>query len=157
MPDRLLSDWFENAAKQAPQSAQALGNYVANDLLRELSESNQTVEDCRMTPDTLLSLVQAVDKGTITKQIAKEVFIEMFNSGETADQVVERKGLKPDFDENQVKTWCQEAIDENPRSVEDYRAGNEKALNALLGPVMKKSRGKANPQLVNKLIRSLLS
>ena len=83
-------------------------------------------------------------------------FPEMFKSGETAEQVIERKGLKPDFDEDQVKVWCQEAIDENPKPVQNYKDGNEKALNALLGPVMKKSRGKANPQLVNKLIRDLI-
>ena len=81
----------------------------------------------------------------------------MFKSGETADEVIERKGLKPDFDDDQVKTWCQEAIDENPRPVEDFKSGNDKALNALLGQVMKKSRGKANPPLVNKLLRELLS
>lgn len=157
VPDRLLSDWFEAAAAQSPKQAQAIGNYVANDLLRELSESGQTLEQCRMTPDTLLSLVAAVEKGTITRQVAKDVFIEMFKSGETADQVIERKGLKADFDEDQVKSWCKEAIDENPRPVQDYKSGNEKALNALLGPVMKKSRGKANPQIVNKLLRELLA
>ncbi len=157
VPDRVLSDFFETAAKQAPQSAQALGNYVTNDLLRELSESSQSLADCRITPDHLLSLVAAVEKGTITKQIAKDVFVEMFNSGELAEAVIDRKGLKPDFDEDQVKVWCQEAIDENPRPIEDFKSGNEKALNALLGQVMKKSRGKANPQAVNPMLRSLLS
>lgn len=157
VPDRVLSDWFEAAAKQAPKLAQAIGNLVANDLLRELGESGQSLEECKITPYTLLGLVQVVDKGTVPKNVAnKDVFPEMFKTGETADEVIERKGLKPDFDENQVKVWCQEAIDENQKSVDNYKAGNEKALNALLGPVMKKSRGKANPQLVNKLLRELI-
>jgi len=156
VPDRGLSDYFEEAARKAPKSAQAIGNYVANDLLRELSESSTALADCKMSAANLLSLVQVVEKGVITKQIAKDVFIEMFNTGETAEEVVERKGLKPDFDDDQVKTWCQEAIDENPRPVEDYRSGNEKALNALLGQVMKKSRGKANPQVVQGLLKELL-
>ncbi|MDQ8203678.1 Asp-tRNA(Asn)/Glu-tRNA(Gln) amidotransferase subunit GatB [Pelagicoccus sp. SDUM812003] len=157
VPDRKLSDWFESAAKQAPKSAQALGNLVANDLLREMGEAGISLDECKITPDSLLTLVRAVEKGVVPKNVAnKDVFPEMFKTGETADQVIERKGLKPDFDEGQVRAWCQEAIDENPRPVEDFRSGNDKALNALLGPVMKKSRGKANPQLVQKLIRELL-
>jgi aspartyl-tRNA(Asn)/glutamyl-tRNA(Gln) amidotransferase subunit B len=157
VPDRELSEYFESAAQKAPQSAQAIGNYVTNDLLRELSESNTALSDCRISSDGLLSLVEAIEKGVITKQIAKDVFIEMFNTGESATEVIERKGLKPDFDEGQVKVWCQEAIDENPRPVEDFRSGNEKALNALLGQVMKKSKGKANPQIVQGLLKELLS
>ena len=157
VPDRALSDFFEEAAKQAPKSAQAIGNYVTNDLLRELAEANLPLSESKVTAAHLLSLVQAVDKGVITKQIAKDVFIEMFQTGELADAVIERKGLKPDFDEAQVKLWCQEAIEENPRPVEDFKSGNDKALNALLGQVMKKSKGKANPQVVNPLLRSLLS
>ncbi|OUW17452.1 MAG: glutaminyl-tRNA synthase (glutamine-hydrolyzing) subunit B [Opitutales bacterium TMED158] len=155
-PDRALSDYFEAAAKEAPDQAQALGNYVTNDLLRELAASGQSLAESKITPPHLLSLVKAVAAGTITKQIAQDVFIEMFKSGEMAGEVIERKGLKPDFDDGQVKTWCEEAIEENPRPVEDFKSGNDKALNALLGQVMKKSRGKANPPLVNKLLRELL-
>ncbi len=157
VPDRNLSDYFESAAKQNPKQAQAIGNYVVNDLQRELYESNESLEDCKMSPDLLLTIVNAVDKGVITKQIAKDVFIEMYKSGETADQVIERKGLKPDFDEDQVIAWCKEAIEENPKPVEDFKSGNEKAINALKGQVMKKSRGKANPQAVDGLLRKLLS
>ncbi len=156
VPDRELSEYFESAAKKAPKNAQAIGNYVTNDLLRELSESSTPLCDCKISPDDLLSLVDVIEKGIITKQIAKDVFIEMFNTGESANEVIERKGLKPDFDDGQVKSWCQEAIDENPRPVEDFRSGNEKALNALLGQVMKKSRGKANPQVVQGLLKELL-
>lgn len=157
VPDRGLSDYFEAAAKQSPKLAQAIGNYVTNDLLRELSEAGQVLSDCKVKAEHLLSLVHAVEKGTITKQIAKDVFTEMFKSGELADAVIERKGLKPDFDDEQVQAWCQEAIDENPRPVEDFKSGNDKALNALLGQVMKKSRGKANPPAINRLLRKLLS
>ena len=157
VPDWELSEYFESAAKKAPKCAQAIGNYVTNDLLRELSDSNTALSECKISPDGLLSLVEVIEKGVITKQIAKDVFIEMFNTGESATEVIERKGLKPDFEEGQVKDWCQEAVDENPRPVEDFRSGNEKALNALLGQVMKKSRGKANPQIVQGLLKELLS
>ena len=156
VPDRALSDWFESAAKQAPDQAKAIGNYVVNDLLRDLGEANQTLEDCKITPDTLLSLVKAIDRGDITKQIAKEVFTEMFNAGESADQVIARKGLKQEDNSEELQQWCEEAISENPKPVEDYKSGNEKAINSLKGQVMKKSRGKANPQKVDALLRELL-
>lgn len=157
VPDRALSEFFEEAAKNEPSKAKAIGNYVTNDLLRELSEAGQSLAECKVAPEHLLSLVEAVEKGTITKQIAKDVFVEMFQSGELAGEVIERKGLKPDFDDDQVKVWCQEAINENPKPVDDFRSGNDKALNALLGQVMKKSLGKANPQSVNQVLRELLS
>ena len=157
VPDRALSEFFEEAAKNEPSKAKAIGNYVTNDLLRELSEAGQSLAECKVAPEHLLSLVEAVEKGTITKQIAKDVFVEMFQSGELAGEVIERKGLKPDFDDDQVKVWCQEAINENPKPVDDFRSGNDKALNALLGQVMKKSRGKANPRSVNQVLRELLS
>lgn len=157
VPDRELSEWYEAAASKAPEKAQAIGNYVANDLLRELGGAGVKLADCRITPESLLGLVKLVEEGVITKQIGKDVFNEMFRSGETAEAVVKRLGLRPDFDEGQVRTWCAEAIAENQRSAEDFKSGNEKALNALLGPVMKKSKGKANPQLVNQLLRELLS
>ncbi len=157
VPDRALSEFFEEAAKKNPSKAKAIGNYVTNDLLRELSEAGQSLVVCKVSPEHLLSLVEAVEKGTITKQIAKDVFVEMFQSGELAGKIIDRKGLKPDFDDEQVKVWCQEAINENPKPVDDFRSGNDKALNALLGQVMKKSRGKANPQSVNQVLRELLS
>jgi len=157
VPDRALSEFFDEAAKKDPSKAKAIGNYVTNDLLRELSEAGQSLAECKVSPGHLLSLVEAVEKGTITKQIAKDVFVEMFQSGELAGEVIERKGLKPDFDDDQVKVWCQETINENPKPVDDFRSGNDKALNALLGQVMKKSRGKANPQAVNQVLRELVS
>ena len=157
VPDRALSEFFEEAAKKDPSKAKMIGNYVTNDLLRELSEAGQSLAVCKVSPEHLHSLVEAVEKGTITKHIAKDVFVEMFQSGELAGEVIERKGLKPDFDDDQVKAWCQEVIKENPKPVDDFRSGNDKALNALLGQVMKKSRGKANPQSVNQVLRELLS
>jgi len=155
-PDRELSDWFEIAAKQSPKQAKAIGNYVVNDLLRDLGEAGQFLVDCKVTPDTLLSLVDAIDRGDITKQIAKEVFSEMFATGESADQVIARKGLKQEDNSEELEKWCREAIDENPKPVEDFKSGNEKAINSLKGQVMKKSRGKANPSKVDALLRELL-
>jgi len=155
-PDRELSDWFEIAAKQSPKQAKAIGNYVVNDLLRDLGEAGQFLVDCKVTPDTLLSLVDAIDRGDITKQIAKEVFSEMFATGESADQVIARKGLKQEDNSEELEQWCREAIDENPKPVEDFKSGNEKAINSLKGQVMKKSRGKANPSKVDALLRELL-
>lgn len=157
VPDRELAEYFEEAVTQAPKKAQAIGNLVVNDLLREISEANTSLAESKIRPTDILSLVEVIEKGVITKQIAKEVFIEMFKTGESAMEVVDRKGLKPDFDEGQVKTWCEEAIAENPKPVESFKSGNDKALNSLKGQVMKKSKGKANPQVVDGMIRDLLA
>ncbi|MEM9158899.1 MAG: Asp-tRNA(Asn)/Glu-tRNA(Gln) amidotransferase subunit GatB [Verrucomicrobiota bacterium] len=158
VPDRELSEYFETAAKQAPKSAQAIGNYVVNNLLRELGEAGLSLAESKVQPEHLLSLVSVVEKRVITKNVAnKDVFPEMFKSGETADEVIERKGLKSDIDSGQVEAWCREAIAENPNPVEDYKSGNEKAINSLKGQVMKKSRGKANPQEADEILRKLLS
>jgi len=80
----------------------------------------------------------------------------MFATGESADQVIARKGLKQEDNSEELEQWCREAIDENPKPVEDFKSGNEKAINSLKGQVMKKSRGKANPSKVDALLRELL-
>ena len=93
VPDRALSEFFEEAAKKDPSKAKMIGNYVTNDLLRELSEAGQSLAVCKVSPEHLLSLVEALEKGTITKQIAKDVFVEMFQSGELAGEVIEPEGF----------------------------------------------------------------
>jgi len=155
--ERELCDFFQRAAEARPQQAQAVANWIANDLRRELSERGLALADGPLTPDHVVSLVDAVAEGVISSNIAKEVFVEMFRDGETAAQIIERKGLRQETDAGQIEAWCREAIAENPKPAADFQAGNEKAINALKGQVMKKSRGKANPQAVDDLLRRLLA
>jgi len=157
VPDRALSDWFEQAVGGVPSRAQAVANWVANDLLRELAAAGASLAECRIQPSHVAGLVEAVEAGVISSSIAKEVFAEMFRSGETAQQIIERKGLKQSTDTGELERWCAEAIAASPRSVADYRSGNEKAINAFKGAVMKASKGKANPRLVDDILRRLLA
>jgi aspartyl-tRNA(Asn)/glutamyl-tRNA(Gln) amidotransferase subunit B len=156
VPDRQLSDYFEEAARVAPEKAQAVGNWIANDLLRELSAAGQSLAESKIRPAHILGLVKLVEEGAISSNLAKEVFIEMFATGETADEIVERKGLKQSNDVGELEQWCAEAIAANPRSVADFKAGKDNAVNFLKGQVMKQSKGKANPKTVDEVMRRLL-
>jgi len=157
VPDRALSDWFEQAVGGVPARAQAVGNWIANDLLRELAAAGQSLAECRIQPAHIAGLVAAVESGVISSSIAKEVFVDMFRTGDTADAIIERKGLKQSTDTGELEAWCAEAIAANPKSVADYRSGNEKAINAFKGPIMKASKGKANPKLIDEILRRLLA
>ncbi len=156
VPDRTLSEYFEKAISANPTKAQAIGNWITNDLLRELSDSGRSLEDCLIHPEHIVGLVEQVESGAISSNIAKEVFAEMFTTGESAEAIVDRKGLKQSTDVDELAQWCKEAIEANPGSVTDFKSGNEKAINALKGKVMKESKGKANPRIVDEVMRRLL-
>ena len=102
-------------------------------------------------------MVGLIEAGTITKQIAREVFTESFGSGETPSAVVERKGLKDDTNSDELEQWCRDAIAGNDKAREQFLGGKDGAINAMKGPVMKASRGKANPKLVDETLRRLLA
>ena len=125
--------------------------------LRELAAAGQTLSTTKVQPAHIAGLVQAVESGTISSSIAREVFTGMFATGETADAVIDRKGLRQSTDTSELERWCAEAIAANPRSVADFKSGNEKAINAFKGGVMKASKGKSNPKLVDEILRRLLS
>ena len=156
VPDRALCDYFEEAAKLGGRP-QAAGNWIANDLLRELAAAGTALADCRVRPAQVAGLVRLVEDGVISSSLAKEIFIEMFQTGEPPEAVVERKGLRQSTDAGELESWCAAALAGNPRSVTDFRAGKENAINALKGFVMKQSRGKANPRLVDEILRRKLA
>jgi aspartyl-tRNA(Asn)/glutamyl-tRNA(Gln) amidotransferase subunit B len=153
--DLALSRYFEAAAKQAGKP-KAIANYVLNDLLSALSVASKSVDECPIPPIHLQALVSLVDEGKINSKQAKEVFAEMFASGSAPADIVEAKGLKQESDLGAIETICQEVIQTNPKSVEDYRAGKAAAINFLKGQVMKASKGKANPNLVSETLERLL-
>lgn len=160
-PSRELSEFFE-AALETHHSPKLIANYVANDLLRELSassehgEQNLKVSACKLTPAHIGTLARIIDEGLISKQIAKEVFTEMFATGAMPDAIVERKGLKQSNDSGEIEALCREAIAGNAKAVQQYKDGNDKAINALKGPVMKATKGKANPAMLDQLLRQLI-
>jgi aspartyl-tRNA(Asn)/glutamyl-tRNA(Gln) amidotransferase subunit B len=156
VPDRALGDFFEEAARLCGKP-QAAGNWIANDLLRELGASKAGLAQSKVRPAHVAGLVKLVDSGAILSNAAKEVFIEMFQTGETPEEVVARKGLGAETNLGELERWCAEAIAANPKSVADFKGGKESALNAFKGPVMRAAKGKADPKLVDETLRRLLS
>jgi aspartyl-tRNA(Asn)/glutamyl-tRNA(Gln) amidotransferase subunit B len=157
VPDRELSDYFEEAAKLAPGKAQAVGNWIANDLLRELGNAKLSLAASKVRPAHIAALVQLIDAGTILNQAAKEVFVDMFQSGEMPGAVVARKGLKAETNLGDLEQWCRDAITANAKALAEFKAGKDSAINAFKGPVMKAAKGKANPKLVDETLRRLLA
>ncbi len=160
-PERELCEFFE-AALLEHSAPKAIANYIANDLLRELAEASEhgqsalSISQCPLTPVHIASLVRVIDEGVISKQIGKEVFSEMFRSGKMPEVIIEEKGLKQSNDSGEIEALCQEAIAGNAKAVAQYKEGNAKALNALKGPVMKATKGKANPAVLDEILRKLI-
>ena len=160
--NRELCEFFEDAL-QTYEAPKQIANYITNDLLRELSAASEhgdsalDVGQCKLTPAHIGNLAKIIDEGTISKQIGKEVFTEMFVTGEMPDAIVEKKGLKQSDDTDEIEALCLEAIAGNAKAVGQYKEGNTKALNALKGPVMKATKGKANPAMLDDLLKKLIN
>jgi len=157
VPDHALSHYFEEAAKAAPGRAQAVANWIVNDLLRELGAAGISLSDTKVRPAQVAALTALIDAGTITNQVAKQVFVEMFATGAEPAAIVEAKGLKSENNSDELEQWCRESIAANPKSLADFKAGKDSAINGFKGPVMKASKGKANPKLVDEALRRLLA
>ena len=155
--DRGLADYFEETARLCGKPQMA-GNWIVNDLLRELGSSGQTLAQSKVRPSHLAALVQLVDSGAVLTNAAKEIFIAMFASGETPGAIAERSGLKAaPADTGELEQWCRDAITASPKALAEFKAGKDSAINAFKGPVMKAAKGKANPKLVDETLRRLLA
>ncbi|MFI3291742.1 MAG: Asp-tRNA(Asn)/Glu-tRNA(Gln) amidotransferase subunit GatB [Opitutales bacterium] len=161
--DRALTEYFETALSLNAKDPKAIANLLINDLLREISSANQEAEEevslanTNMTPANMVELINIIQEGTISKQIAKEVFVDCFKTGKSPRDIVKDKGLSQNSDTGEIETFCKEAIAGNAKAVAQYKEGNEKALNALIGPVMKLSKGKANPAILLETLKKLLA
>ncbi|WP_152396741.1 Asp-tRNA(Asn)/Glu-tRNA(Gln) amidotransferase subunit GatB [Paenibacillus guangzhouensis] len=146
-----LADFFEESLNYT-KDAKAVANWIMGDLLAHLNANNLEMSDVKITGQGLGEMIGLIEKGTISSKIAKTVFKEMIDSGTAPQAIVEEKGLVQISDEGAIKAIVDKVVDANPQSVEDYRAGKDKAIGFLVGQVMKESRGKANPALVNQLL-----
>jgi aspartyl-tRNA(Asn)/glutamyl-tRNA(Gln) amidotransferase subunit B len=149
--DRALADYFE-AAVGAHPNPKALANWIGSELLRELRGDPAAVPTSPIRPAALARLVALVDAGTISGKMAKELFERMARTGEAPDAIVEREGLRQVADEGALRQVIDEVVAAHPGVVEDYRRGKKQAAGFLVGQVMKATQGKANPQLVNRLL-----
>jgi len=146
-----LAAFYERAAERS-KNPKAISNWVTTELLGKLAEAKKTIDESPVKPEQLAELVSLIESGQISGKIGKEVFAEMFGSGKGASMVVKEKGMVQVSDAGSLEGFVEEAIARNPKSVADFRAGNEAAINFLKGQVMKLSKGKANPQLVGEIL-----
>jgi aspartyl-tRNA(Asn)/glutamyl-tRNA(Gln) amidotransferase subunit B len=153
---KALAEFFD-AVMQHYKDPKVVSNWLMGELLRLLNASNKSIAESPIKPQGLAELLNLLDKGTISGKIAKQVFEEMFNSGESAEAIVKAKGLVQISDEGAIAAVVEQVIANNPKSVEDFKNGKEQAIGYLVGQVMKETKGKANPALVNKLLREQLS
>ncbi|WP_339061051.1 Asp-tRNA(Asn)/Glu-tRNA(Gln) amidotransferase subunit GatB [Tepidibacillus marianensis] len=148
---RALADYFESTLEYT-QDAKAVSNWMMGELLKYLNVESLEISESKVTPQMLGELIQLVEKGTISIKIGKAVFRDMLESGKAPKTIVEEKGLVQITDEGAIAAIVDQVIANNPQSVEDFRNGKDKAVGFLVGQVMKESKGKANPGVVNKLI-----
>ena len=153
--DKLLADYFEECVGLSQDSPKELSNWIINDVLRELNERKTNVQDFVVSPKMLVELVKI--KPTIGSSIAKDVFVEMINTGKTAPSIVKEKNLTQMDDVSELNDIVTKVIEENPKAAEDYGKGKKSALTFLIGQTMKVTKGKANPKILTEIFKEKLS
>jgi len=146
-----LADYYEQAVR-THNNPKAISNWIMTELLRRLKDAEAEVTDIPMQPEHLGRLVALLDDNTLSGPMAKKVFAEMMESGTPPEQIVEEQGLKQVTDTSAIEALVDQAIAANPKAADDVRQGNRKAVGALVGYVMKASKGQANPAVVNELL-----
>ena len=153
--ERGLAEYFETAARHS-LNPRLSANWVLGELMRELNVSGKTAGESLATAEDLAELIKTIEAGTINNNQAKEVFAEMFATGKSVAQVVQEKGFKQISDTGEIEKIVDEIIGANEAQVVAFRGGNEKLFGFFVGQVMKASEGKANPKIVNALLREKL-
>lgn len=153
--DKDLAEFYERAAK-ASENPRTAANFTLSELMREINNSGNTIADSPVSPESLGALIKTLGAGKINNNQAKEVLVEMFATGKVADDVIREKGFEQISDTGQIEKIVDEIIETNQNQVTAYRGGNEKLFGFFVGQVMKASEGKANPQMVNELLRNKL-
>jgi aspartyl/glutamyl-tRNA(Asn/Gln) amidotransferase, B subunit len=146
-----LADFFEESLNYT-KDAKAVSNWIMGDLLGYLNANNLELSEVKITGQGLGEMIGLLEKDTISSKIAKTVFKLMLESGKLPQQIVEEQGLVQISDEGALVAVVDQIIQANPQSVEDFKAGKDKAIGFLVGQIMKETKGKANPALVNKLL-----
>ena len=150
-----LADVFE-ATTELCKKPKKVSNWLMGETMRLLKEHDMDPEDIKFSPINLAKVIELTEAGTINSSVAKEVFEKVFTEDIDPDKYVEEKGLKTVNDEGALRETIEKIIQDNPQSVEDYRNGKEKAIGFLVGQTMKAMKGKANPGMVNKILKELL-
>jgi len=155
--DRALADYFEECVRSSGASAKAVANWVTNDLLRVLNEKRVSVSEINCPAPRLAALVEMVERGELNTATGREVFDEMVRTGREPAEIVRDRGLAQVSDEAAIAEIVDRVLAANPKPVQDYKAGKKAAFNALIGPVMRETKGKANPRVVREVLHRRLS
>jgi len=153
---RSLADYFEGVAK-AGAPAKAAANWISVELLRRLKDADKEISECPVAPAALAELLAKIDKSEITAASGKKVFAAMFETGKRAAEIIAAEGLAQISDTSAIEKVAREIIAKNPDNVAKYRAGNEGVFNFFIGQVMRETRGQANPQTVNEILKRVLA
>ena len=146
-----MSDMFEKTASLGADPKLA-SNYLMVDVNAYLNKVQKELSETKLTAEGLAGMIKLITDGTISSKIAKKVFAELIEHGGDAEKIVKEKGLVQVSDSGQLLAWVNEALDNNPKSIEDYKNGRDRAIGFLVGQIMKASKGQANPQMINKML-----
>ena len=146
-----MSDMFEKTVSLGADPKLA-SNYLMVDVNAYLNKVQKELKETALTAEGLAGMIKLITDGTISSKIAKKVFAELIEHGGDAAQIVKEKGLVQVSDSGQLLAWVNEALDNNPKSIEDYKNGRDRAIGFLVGQIMKASKGQANPQMINKML-----
>jgi aspartyl-tRNA(Asn)/glutamyl-tRNA(Gln) amidotransferase subunit B len=151
-----VADYFEECLKYY-EKPKTVSNWIMTEVLRELKGDGERIKTFQITPEKLSELLKLIDDGTISGKIAKDVFNEMVSTNKKAGEVIAEKGVMQISDLSEIEEVISRIIERNPDEVSRYRAGQEKLLGFFVGEAMKATRGKANPKLVNEILKNKLS
>jgi aspartyl-tRNA(Asn)/glutamyl-tRNA(Gln) amidotransferase subunit B len=152
---KAMANYFEEVVRLFPEP-KIVSNWMMGDLLRELKKDGREIDQCLITPSHLAEMLSMIKTGVISGKIAKDVFEEMYRTGDLPQKIVQEKGWVQILDQGEIEKAIDKVMETCAKQVEDYRKGKEKIFGFLVGEVMKQTKGKANPQLVNELLRKKL-
>lgn len=154
---REIAAYFEEVVKGGKVSLKTASNWIQTDLLGVLNAEKKEIQDSPIPAARLAELLELVESGKINRKQGRDVFDEIWKTGEAPAAVVQKRGMVQVSDEGQLEAWVKAAIEANPKAVADYKKGNKAAIGALVGGVMKLSKGKANPRIISQLLGKLLA
>jgi aspartyl-tRNA(Asn)/glutamyl-tRNA(Gln) amidotransferase subunit B len=154
--EKTVADWFEKVV-QTGGHPKIVSNWMMGDLMRMLNEENKSIDEILIKPEQLAGMLRLIEDGTISGKIAKMVFDEMYRTGKNAGEIVREKGLVQISDTDEIQRAVDEVLAKNPEEVERYKSGDEKLIGFFVGQVMKATKGRANPKVLNDLLKQELS
>jgi aspartyl-tRNA(Asn)/glutamyl-tRNA(Gln) amidotransferase subunit B len=149
------ASFFEEAVNLGGEP-KSVSNWMNVELIRYLNEENKQFDESPVKPEHLVGLLKLIETGKISGKIAKTVLDEMYKTGKEADTIVEEKGLVQISDEADIEAIVNKVLEKNPEEIERFKAGEQKLIGFFVGQVMKETKGKANPKIVNELLKKKL-